>query len=79
MTAENCSDFMTRWKDSKLFDFGALYQEEGMCHSYIGSLVSRLSCPHDQLSLHSSSEGSWCQVCLPNPKCTVHLSNEEFG
>jgi len=32
VTAENCSDFVTRWKDSKLFNFGALYQEEGMCH-----------------------------------------------
>ena len=30
VTAENCSIFVTRWKDSKLFDFGALYQEEGM-------------------------------------------------
>ena len=29
VTAENCSNFVTRWKDSKLFDFGALYQEEG--------------------------------------------------
>ena len=29
VTVENCSDFVTRWKDSKLFDFGALYQEEG--------------------------------------------------
>ena len=30
VTAENCSDFVTRWKDSKLFDFGALYQEKGI-------------------------------------------------
>ena len=30
VTAENCSDFVTRWKDSKLFDFESLYQEEGM-------------------------------------------------
>ena len=30
VTAENCSDFVTRWKNSKLFDFGSLYQEEGM-------------------------------------------------
>ena len=30
VTAENCSDFVTHWKDSKLFDFGALYQEEGI-------------------------------------------------
>ena len=29
VTTENCSDFVTRWKNSKLFDFGAL---EGMCH-----------------------------------------------
>ena len=32
VTTENCSDFVTHWKDSMLFDFGALYQEEGMCH-----------------------------------------------
>ena len=32
VTTENCFNFVTRWKDSKLFDFGALYQEEGMCH-----------------------------------------------
>jgi len=25
---------------------------------YIGSLISRLSCPQDQLSLHSASEGA---------------------
>ena len=30
VTIENCSGFVTHWKDSKLFDFGALYQEEGM-------------------------------------------------
>ena len=30
VTAENCSIFVTRWKDSKLFDFGSLYSEEGM-------------------------------------------------
>ena len=30
VTTENCSTFVTRWKDSKLFEFGALYQEEGM-------------------------------------------------
>ena len=30
VTAESCSTFVTRWKDSKLFDFGALYQEEGV-------------------------------------------------
>ena len=29
VTVENCSDFVTRWKDSKLFDFGTLYQEKG--------------------------------------------------
>ena len=32
VTAENCSTSVTRWKHSKLFDFGPLYQEEGMCH-----------------------------------------------
>ena len=31
VTAENCSSLVTHWKDSKLFDFGALYQEKGMC------------------------------------------------
>ena len=30
VTAENCSNFVTHWKDSKLFDFGALYQEKGV-------------------------------------------------
>ena len=30
VTADTCSDFVTRWKNSKLFDFGSLYQEEGM-------------------------------------------------
>ena len=29
VTTENCSLFVTRWKNSKLFDFGSLYQEEG--------------------------------------------------
>ena len=29
ITRENCSSIVTQWKDSKLFDFGALYQEEG--------------------------------------------------
>ena len=32
VTAENCSTSATRWKQSKLFNFGPLYQEEGMCH-----------------------------------------------
>ena len=31
VTVENCSNFVARWKDSKLFDFGTLYQEEGIC------------------------------------------------
>ena len=30
VTAENCFDLVTCWKDSKLFEFGALYSEEGM-------------------------------------------------
>ena len=30
VTADTCSNFVTRWKNSKLFDFGSLYQEEGM-------------------------------------------------
>ena len=29
-TVENCSSLVTHWKDSKLFDFGALYQEKGI-------------------------------------------------
>ena len=32
VTAENCSTSVTRWKHSKLFDFGPLYLEEGVCH-----------------------------------------------
>ena len=30
VTTENCSNFVTRWKNSKLFEFGSLYQEEGI-------------------------------------------------
>ena len=30
VTAENCSTFMSHWKDSRLFYFGSLYQEDGM-------------------------------------------------
>ena len=30
VTAENSSTLYTRWKDSKLFDFGFLYQEKGV-------------------------------------------------
>ena len=30
VTAENCSTFVTRWKHTKLFDFGSLYQKDGM-------------------------------------------------
>ena len=29
VTTENCSYFVTCWKNSKLFDFGSLYQEQG--------------------------------------------------
>ena len=29
VTAENCSTFVTRWRNSTLFNFGSLYQEEG--------------------------------------------------
>ena len=32
VTVENCSTSATSWKHSKLFDFGPLYQEEGVCH-----------------------------------------------
>ena len=35
VTTENCSNFVTRWKNSKLFDFGSLYQEEGMFISIV--------------------------------------------
>ena len=35
VTTENCSLFVSRWKNSKLFDFGSLYQEEGMCISTV--------------------------------------------
>ena len=35
VTTENCSNFVTRWKNSKLFDFGSLYQEEGMLISTV--------------------------------------------
>lgn len=30
ITAENCSAFLTQWKDSMLFDFASLYQQQGM-------------------------------------------------
>ena len=39
VTKENFSTFVTQWKDSKLFDFGALYQEDGMYQC-------QLSCGH---------------------------------
>ena len=29
VTTENCSNLVTHWKNSKLFDFGSLYQVEG--------------------------------------------------
>ena len=32
VTADNCSTSATHWKYSKLFNFGPLYQEEGVCH-----------------------------------------------
>ena len=32
VTADNYSTSATRWKRSKLFDFGPLCQEEGVCH-----------------------------------------------
>ena len=35
VTAENCSTFLNRWKDSKLFEFGTLYQEKGICPMYV--------------------------------------------
>ena len=49
VTAENCSDFVTHWKDSKLFNFGALYQEEGMCHIWV---VSFPDCHALKISFH---------------------------
>ena len=37
VTAENCSTVVMYWKDSKLFDFGSIYEEEGMyCHTVSG-------------------------------------------
>ena len=39
VTTENCSSFVTRWKESKLFEFGTLYQGEGM---YLPSQVNIL-------------------------------------
>ena len=30
VTTENCSTFISRWKDSKLFDFDSLYGEKSM-------------------------------------------------
>ena len=35
VTAEDCSTFVTHWKDSKLFDFGSLYQDEGSVPSIL--------------------------------------------
>ena len=43
VTAENCSTSATRWKHSKMFDFGPLYQEEGMCHISVASLPDVMS------------------------------------
>jgi len=42
ITIENCSDHLTHWKSSKLFEFSSLYQEEGMSqcsHSFQGFSV----------------------------------------
>ena len=39
VSTENCSSYMTRWKNSRLFDFGSLYQEEGMCSRIIYTLL----------------------------------------
>ena len=39
VTTENCSNIVTHWKESKLFEFGTLYQEEGM---YLPSQVNIL-------------------------------------
>ena len=37
VTTENCSCFVTCWKNSKLFDFASLYEEEGtiLIHCYM--------------------------------------------
>ena len=35
VTIENCSTFMSCWKDSKLFDFESLYGEKGMNDSLL--------------------------------------------
>ena len=37
VTIENCSIFVTHWKNSKLFDFGSLYQEKGSCVCQLAS------------------------------------------
>ena len=39
VTTENCYLFVTRWKNSKLFDFGSLYQEEGTTHLYSATCI----------------------------------------
>ena len=40
VTTENCSTFMSCWKDSKLFDFESLYGEKGMNDSlYLLNLI----------------------------------------
>ena len=38
VTAENCSTLATHWKHSKLFDFGPLYEEEGVCHVQVAAM-----------------------------------------
>ena len=46
VTADNCSTSATRWKLSKLFDFGPLCQEEGVCH------IQTLALPSFHHSFH---------------------------
>ena len=41
VTTENCSTFVTRWKNSKLFDFGSLYKEEGTYVHFIISVIAK--------------------------------------
>lgn len=60
VTIENYSTFLTRWKDSKLFDFGSLHQEKRQSHSKLfkGSL---------SYSMHAANMGwLWSKHILPS-------------
>ena len=55
VTKENFSTFVTQWKDSKLFDFRALYQEDGMYQC-------QLSCGHLYMNFLCADT-----ICVPSP------------